>query len=133
MNLLQFYKQILGKVRLGYYDGELSRVVIGKDGRVSFEKEPEFEASIVIVSRAFYQEKLSSYPVDNRRELKKLLALNHSDKSCSLIHEVADGHSWVNEWLFDSGLSKALFYLPESLLFAQSIEQGAVLEVKRAT
>jgi len=61
---------------LYFYDGELFQLSKNSDGQlVRVNAKTTASVPVLVVTRNYYQEKLQEYPVDNTKELKKVLAL----------------------------------------------------------
>ncbi|REL26109.1 hypothetical protein DXX93_05645 [Thalassotalea euphylliae] len=92
-----------------------------------------FQPAVLIVAREYYQEKQLSYPIDNKKELTKLLALEFEGQTASSYQITAIGESTskVSTWKFNqlTQLSHITprFVLPESLLLSLNIHPHQVL------
>jgi hypothetical protein len=85
--------------------------------------------NILIVSREYYQEQRKSYPITNKKELKKLLKLEFSQTDgVYLINHHQENSSDINVWLFNSNLPKATILLPESFLLSHTINTNELLQ-----
>lgn len=115
----------------GYYDGQLQQFSL-QENRLCLKKAAtNFKPKLLIVSADYYQEKQLSFPIDNRKELKKLLKLQLSQQEKAIIQNIGDNQSQVNTWRFDTEiqqvLPKTLMILPESLILAQNCQNGEVI------
>lgn len=129
MHALPWYIKVITKYGLGYFDGRLSRLIVGSDGATKIlEADNSFKPKIVIVGRQFYSERLNKYPIENARELSKYFSLNNKS-FYYLVNQVSDGCSWINEWEFSNEIPKAVIYLPESLLLANTIDLNNSIQV----
>jgi len=117
----------------GYYDGVLQRFSLNNDKLSLIAAEDDFKPKLLIVSAKYYQEKQLSFPVDSRKELKKLLKLQFNKSEIALIQSQDDNQSAVNTWTFNNEVfriaPKAWFILPESILLANTCANGEVLTV----
>jgi len=103
----------------GYFDGQLYRFV-AENGVLKLTESVNNDCiKILVISSDYYNERAESFPVDNTKELKSLLKLHLEKNDFHLVQSSSEGHSKINVWRFTENLPKALFYLPESLLFAQ--------------
>ncbi|MGJ8680087.1 hypothetical protein [Paraglaciecola sp.] len=126
-------RYVLTKVSIGYFDGELKKIVL-KRSDVTVESidldKGQFKPLVLIVSRDFYQEKVRSYPLVNKKELNKLLALDkHNNNTCFSINDIEDNQSWVNKWQFDADIPKANLLLPESVVLSHVFANSGELEL----
>ena len=121
--------------RLGYYfDGKLSRFSIEKNDAVQFTDvvdKPKV-LPLLIVNRAFYHEEVKKYPVDNRKELGRLLDLEYGENPFVRYHIISakDGNSLVNVWTFNHNIPGAYVWLPESLLIVSLVDNNEILTLK---
>ncbi len=117
----------------GYFDGELYQFSPNNGGLNLVKAKADFKAKFVIVSADFYKEKQLCFPLDNRKELNKLLKLQLSKQEIAVIQKQGDNQSQVNSWQFNSTISElfpeALIILPETLLIAQSCDNGDIVTV----
>jgi hypothetical protein len=115
-------RPLLAKMNIGYFDGELKKLVLNRNGQSTLLPVTNtFKPLILIVARSFYQEKLVTYPLTNKKELNKLLALETAQTATVNAINLIDGNqSWVNKWQFDTTLPKARVVLPESLVLSAS-------------
>lgn len=122
---------LLAKINIGYYDGELKKLVLKSNGKSTLLPATDsFKATILIVARSYYQEKLVTYPLTNSKELKKLLILESTQANVvNSINLIGEGQSWVNQWQFNVSLPKARVVLPESLILSASNGKTTDIEV----
>jgi len=121
-----------------YFDGELHQFYLDENQQLklkSVDKETqnkERTLALVIVSRQYYNEKAKTYPIENKSELRKLLALEINNEPSTKYHiwQQKDEQSHVNVWKFDSQVPSAFITLPESLLIALGNKTEQVAEVK---
>ena len=117
----------------GYYDGRLHRFALGSDNKLSLIKDEAVEhPKVLIVGRGYYTEKTVTYPIDNKKDLKKLIALELSatPRSKSQLWPATEGQAKVNYWQFQEGLPDAAMTVPESLLLGNLIAPQEVLAVE---
>lgn len=113
-----------------YYNGNYYGFSIERNHSLTLVSLPERKPyQVLIVSRHFYTEKLSQYPIENRSELKKILALEFSDLERTKYHcwGYLNDQSSVNIWSFDERVPQAWLSIPESLLFAMNIKDKGVI------
>jgi hypothetical protein len=106
---------------VGYFDGELKRFTLDAAQQLKLVANTNSQSApkIVIVSRHYYAENNKNYPVENKKELTKLLRLeNPNTRSYFHIWGHENGQSQVNVWQFNEQVPSALLTLPESLLIA---------------
>jgi len=126
---------------VSYFNGEVYRFVLTTSGELALEKQKKTDKQplILIVSRPFYSEQTRTYPVDNKSELKKLLALELSEltideKANTYYHNwgsdssLMNGSSKVNLWKFQNIVPSAFLQLPESLLLAITIKNTQIIQ-----
>ena len=72
-----FIKKLLCKVAR-YYNGKMYHFVLN-NSRLTLapDENSEHKPLMLIVGRAFYTEQAKSFPIDNKAELNKLLALKY--------------------------------------------------------
>jgi len=135
----------------GYYNGQLHRFVINESGELSLKEVTSDKADkkptnlMLIVARPFYSEQARSYPIENKKELKKLLALE-ADASSSgedlVFHhwpsnkthdDKGNSQSQINLWQFSKEVPSAFLRLPETLLLALSCNKNQVLALNTKT
>jgi hypothetical protein len=106
---------------VGYFDGELKRFTLDAAQQLKLVANTNSQSSpkIVIVSRHYYTENKKHYPVENKKELTKLLRLENPDTHSHFhIWGHENGQSQVNVWQVSEQVPSALLTLPESLLIA---------------
>ncbi len=126
------YKKLVSKFLVkfcAYFDGDLY-LFADNSGELSFVKSSgETKQNVLIVSSDFYTETKHDYPVSDKKELLKLVQLQLEEKQRFLIQNITESKSVINSWCFSEQVPKAWLRIPESLLFAQSINNGDVLSV----
>jgi hypothetical protein len=124
-NISASMKKILCTVA-GYYQDGLYRFALNDKAQLTLiaipmENEPKIPR-LLIIARKHYHEQVQDYPIENKRELKKLLALEYGDDSCYHIWQNSEvtfaGKHQVNIWQFDSAVPNCFIRLPETLLLA---------------
>jgi len=139
-----------------YFDGDFHLFSLNSAGELVLSMASEelgnsikSKQTIVIIARSFYSEKVCSYPVSNKTELKKLLALENStlsaaesnntfyhcwqtdnDKHKNNSHD--NNQSKVNIWQFKSSVPSALIRLPETLLLALTMPEHKIMQTVAA-
>ncbi len=115
----------------GYFDGQLKKFVLTDGGKLSLIDVQETDRTpiITIVSRKFYRETTRTYPVENAKEVKKLISLELLGQNSSHfnIGYCDNGQSSTNIWHFQERVPKALFRLPESLLLSLSAKEEQII------
>ncbi|WDE00523.1 hypothetical protein [Thalassomonas actiniarum] len=111
----------------GYFDGQLYRFSRRADRLELVAAEANFKAQVIIAASAYYQENKLNFPIDDKKELKKLLKLQLAANDVALIQKSADNLSYVNTWSFDAKIPKSYLLFPESLLFASFSQNGDIL------
>ncbi|XQW85904.1 hypothetical protein ACOYR1_03945 [Thalassotalea piscium] len=115
-----------------YYDGKLYDIVQDSDGRLILVPSTSSTAiKFVVVARHHYQESIEQYPIENPKELNKILVLKYPDKVHTKyrVCNSENNQSQVNVWHFDHCVPPAMFTLPETLLFAQRVKANELLTV----
>ena len=127
-----------------YYNGQLHRFVITDTGELALKQvtdtsEQKLNGLMLIVARPFYSEQARSYPIDNKKELKKLLALEANSSGCGddlVFHhwhstkvneDKGNSQSQINLWQFSNEVPTAFLRLPETLLLALTCKKNQVL------
>lgn len=113
---------------VGYYDGEIKRFTLDANNNVVLAKKANAVdvPKILIISRQYYSEQVKDYPIENRKELSKLLKLENPDKeSCHYIWRHENGQSRVNIWNFSKKVPTSFIQLPESLLLGLATQDGS--------
>lgn len=137
---LQQITSVLKKILcsfVGYYDGALNCFETSSNGELTLKQVSEHNIDkkflILIVARNFYSEQARNYPVENKKELKKLLNLEFSSSSalsktffhswpdCKKTSDKVNTQSAVNIWQFNNCVPTAYLTLPESLLFSRLV------------
>jgi len=130
-----FIKKLLCKFAR-YYNGKMFRFVLNNSTlNLAPDENSENKPLLLIVSRAFYTEQAKSFPIDNKAELNKLLALQYPTENNYHTHSWGseNGQSQVNIWQFDQQLPAASLCLPETLLLALSAQEQQVLSLVKET
>jgi hypothetical protein len=144
---LKALKKLLVKFG-GYFDGNMYRFLLDEKGQLSLSTTAEkaslindeadvtsngFSPSIIIVARKHYQEKVSSYPVENKRELTKLLTLQYNEQENVYYHinPTAEGKSTVNSWHFEHQVPSAYIIIPETVLLTADSENNQIVILSR--
>jgi len=114
-----------------YFDGEIHQFSSSANDFRLIKAKEGFKAKIVIVSSDFYSEKQLAYPIDNKKELNKLLKLQLSKQEIGIVQKQDDNQSQVNTWQFNLKIlelfPKAFVFLPETLLVAQNCDNGDII------
>ena len=114
---------------VGYYDGQLHRFTLENE-KLSFEKvEDDFSPKLIIVSSGFYQEKITSFPIDDKKVLTKILNVQRKEDEFSIIQSMANNQSKVNIWRFNQSIPKSWFIIPETFLYGENLNSGEVLDI----
>ena len=127
----QIQPQLLSLVK--YYNGQLYDITVDDSQQLVFTPSQSTKTiKFLIVARQHYQESVESYPIDNIKELKKVLALKYNAQPNTkyLLSHTENEQSKVNVWQFSSNIPSALFTLPETLLLAHQIKHNELLTVK---
>lgn len=115
-----------------YFDGEQKRFTLNKKGELKLSQanfKKDLKLPIMIVGRDYYTEQAKEYPLDNKKELKKLLTLE-SNNSQSTHHKIwgsENGKSQVNSWKYHDTVPEALLRLPITLLLALSASTNQIV------
>lgn len=125
---------------VGYYNGKFNRFSLDKDNELTLIPVDDKAPLIMIISRDFYQEFTTSYPVESRVELNKLLSLAYprTEELDTDQHVIQYYHAWgyvdgknpVNIWKMKENLTSALLQLPETLLLSTLVSNNQVLNLK---
>jgi len=126
--LLAFVSKYIGY----YYDGNYFEIELVNQDLLFKKAVKNFSPLIIIVSRAHYSEKSVSYPIDDKKEIKKLLQLESSSTKFHIFSGTESG-TIVNKWFFQEKLSQLISHfcilIPESFILALSLNQEDVLIV----
>jgi len=130
---------------VGYYDGSLNCFELNSSGELTLKQVSEQNGvkkfPLLIVARSFYSEQARSYPVENKKDLKKLLKIEFSSSkraATTFFHAWSDSkpaneksstQSAVNIWQFNDSVPVAYLTLPESLLLAVTTKANQVLTI----
>jgi len=133
LSTLPFVLKKLLCVTTCYFDGELKRFKLNKQGALILIKAQHSQNNkqlIQIVDRPFYSEQAKGYPIDNKKELKKLLALESLEPHNSQNHiwHSENGMSQVNSWQYSNEVPEAIIRLPISLLLALAAKNNQVVQ-----
>jgi hypothetical protein len=147
----RWLKYILSKF-VGYYNGEMNQFSVNDQGELSLSPIPIVSDNnsarqtlpIVIVARTYYRELVTTYPIDNKKELKKLLRLQFPNKHADddlysnitshyHIWKAAEGKTPVNVWQFLTNVPTAFLQLPETLLFSSLVTHNQILCIDRGS
>ncbi|NQZ82660.1 MAG: hypothetical protein HRT52_16750 [Colwellia sp.] len=139
----QRYQKLLCKITGYYANNILYRFVYAESGiRLMPASLDAFAPYLLIIAKPYYQEQLKNYPIENKKELKKLLALEFSQtqfiyniipSNTSLGDKHNDAQSRVNIWQLDKNDLKAKIpsvkvILPESFLLALTLDNNQILQ-----
>ncbi|GAA5142098.1 hypothetical protein [Thalassotalea piscium] len=117
-----------------YYDGQLYELRLDHEQKIAlFPCDSSASIKLLILARKHYQESVDSIPVDNNKELKKILALKYPNKlhtKYSLCNQ-DNGQSKVNVWHLDPNVPSALFTIPETAIFSHQIENNQLLTINK--
>ncbi|MGI2156709.1 hypothetical protein [Shewanella baltica] len=120
MNKLEkMLAKLIAMAGVGYFERGLFRLQLDDQGAASWvDAESNFVPKILIVARAHYQEVTKTYPLDDRKEVIKLLKLETqtSDNQQYVVYPSLDGRTSVNQWFFDSKLPSSKLMLPDSFV-----------------
>jgi len=116
-----------------FFDGELKRFSLNeKNELVLIKNKNKNNPPIMIVARGYYSELAREYPIDNKKELKKLLALEANDSQNSQYHVWGSENeqSQVNSWQFNNSVPSCLIRLPITLLFALTAKVNQIINIQ---
>lgn len=118
-------------LNIGYFDGNLYKLTL-VNGKPSWQpaSQQQFKPWILIAGRAYYEEQAKAYPIDNRREVNKLVSLELEQRegdSAFITFPPSDGKVSVNNWHFSPLLPQARIRVPESALLAWDAPMLAAL------
>lgn len=122
----------------GYYQDGLYRFALNDQSQLTLiampmENDPKIPV-LLIIARKHYHEQVQDYPIENKRELKKLLALEFGDDSCYHIWQNSEvtfsGQHPVNIWQFDSAIPNRFIRLPETLLLALTAKAEQIVSAQ---
>jgi hypothetical protein len=123
---------------VGFYQDGLYRFALNNKAQLTLipvktdneDKMPR----LLIIARKHYQEQVHDYPIENKSELKKLLALEYGDNSCCHIWQNSDptfsGKHQVNIWQFEQQVPNSFIRLPETLLLALTALPEQIVSVQ---
>ncbi|WP_299791204.1 hypothetical protein [uncultured Shewanella sp.] len=113
--------KVFAMAGVGYYDHGLFRLQLNGEGVASWKKaDDSFVPRVLIVARGHYQEVSKTYPLDDRKEVIKLLKLEAQSQPGYQQHVVYpshEGQTATNQWFFDPHLPDCKLILPESFVF----------------
>ena len=132
-------QRFLIKNNAGYLSDKLYRLHFNENASVSFEvAEDSFNPRLIILARSHYQESIKKYPISDKSELKKALSLTANSELDTelpvywkIISNDANSHQ-VNFWIPKEQIFqqyKPLFWLPESLVIANTVSEETVFEI----
>jgi len=146
--LSKLFKKLLCRYA-SYYDGTLNRFELNSNDDLTLKpieqgatQNNEQKLPLLIVARSFYSEQAKHYPIENKKELKKLLNIEFSSangageafyhawgktKGAAEKTSASNAQSAVNIWQFKSTVPAAYVTLPESLLLATITNANQVL------
>ncbi|SFC52375.1 hypothetical protein [Pseudoalteromonas denitrificans] len=118
-----------------YFDGELKRFSLNAQNELELtqvEYNKSFKLPIMIVNRGYYTEWAKEYPIDNKKELKKLLALesSNSQNNHHYIWGYENAQSQVNSWHFNNAVPETFIRFPITLLFALTATNNQIVNVQ---
>lgn len=113
----------------GYYNGNVYRFDY-ENGKVTLKLNEKINKPLfVIVSREFYDEEIKFFPIDNVKEIKKLLKLQ-GVRFFSLSGAHPEGYG-VNIWRFETCLEGYWFKLPISYFILNSMPADRLYELDK--
>jgi hypothetical protein len=119
----------------GYFDGQLHRFCLttNKSLILVAAEQRSFSPTLLIVARECYSEQAKQYPIENKAELKKLLALEYGAATNTYFHlwGRSESYSQVNIWQYTDDVPSAFIQLPESLLLALTASKNQIIQVER--
>ncbi|WP_282064753.1 hypothetical protein [Vibrio rotiferianus] len=128
-------KEYLLNSRVKYFDGTLASLSGSQETELN-------KRSIVILSSQHYYVRTKAYPIETKKELLQVLALEECefpqcDRLIFNIRNIEDGKATVDFWEFSSSLSDAIgkkhLLIPASFIQAQSdLWQKKVLSVSNS-
>lgn len=128
-------KEYLLNSRVKYFDGTLTSLSGSQETELN-------KRSIVILSSQHYYVRTKAYPIETKKELLQVLALEECefpqcDRLIFNIRNIEDGKATVDFWEFSSSLSDAIgkkhLLIPASFIQAQSdLWQKKVLSVSNS-
>ena len=128
-------QQVLCRITGYYSDGQLYRFV-WQAGNVTLKRVElgSFKPGIVILGRDCYQEKLNYYPMVERREVNKLLAIDQAGNDvgqADYITQVEESQTQVNSWRWletvPDAIRQARVIVPESFVLSQYCQDFGVI------
>lgn len=133
----QWLYYLLTHCKVGYFSQTMKQIIVSKTGEISLiEASSTFTPFITILHRQHYDEQLTTYPIDNKKEIKNLVALEHKDKGNTFLHQYnisaqLDGTSYVNHWFIPclSELS-SLIIIPETRLLDRTLQINELLTIQ---
>lgn len=119
----------------GYYNGKTYRFILGPQKKLKLVASSNFVPILLIVSREEYNEMSKEYPIDEKSELNKLLALEFASEARAFYHNwgCINGKSKVNVWQFSEKVPDAAMLLPETLLLALTNLEHQISVVTKAS
>lgn len=117
-----------------YFDSEVYEIGPRKVDKAIFslkKKSDKLFPVILVVARQFYQEVNRSYPLDNKREVKRLIELEfEGQRVLSRIIKSENGKTSANIWIIKDEVPKALVLIPESYLYSTILDSESILQIK---
>ena len=119
---------------VGYFNGEMN-MFSRQNGILAIRPAHKgFSPKIIIVAHNYYSEKVETYPLENKKELTKLLKLQASKGKYSLIQNTSNNNTQVNIWKFKDIVQMGTINIPETYILGEQLAKNEVLTInhKRA-
>lgn len=112
-----------------YFDGEMHSFSNAGSKLVFTKYKKSKRKKVLIVSSSFYTEDKQEYPIDDKKEVLKLVKLQEQENQHILLQNIGENKSTVNLWRYSGSVPRSWFRIPETLLFARGGDDGEVLTV----
>ncbi|PHI38629.1 hypothetical protein CBQ28_03680 [Pseudoalteromonas sp. GCY] len=114
-----------------YFNGQLYKFAIQSNGDITLDKSEHRNPRILIVSPRYVSVDTEKYPVTNKKELNKILALKTAPTTrYSLISISKEGGADVLKYQFKDEIPASWMRIPEVAILGQFTTCEKVLEIK---
>lgn len=128
--IYNWFVQLFSK-QVYYYNGQLYKFVSKPHGEVVLEPAEQSAPKFLIVSPKYVSVEAEKYPVANKKELHKILALKTTPSIRYCVSDVSkDNGAQVLKYKFSDGVPPAWFKIPEIAILGQLATAKKALEVQ---
>ncbi|BBN80379.1 hypothetical protein PA25_03640 [Pseudoalteromonas sp. A25] len=117
---------------IGYYNGSLLCFRKRSNTIVLEPADESFNPTVVILSREYYQESLRTIPLEDVKQVRKLLKLEQESEQLvsTLRFSKSEGKTSYMHWKSKKDFPNATFVLPESLILTENVSFNQTLIVQ---